>query len=84
MDLEQLSFGKFGAHNVDTSLGAETGNWYAVQMIGETVISAITASGDTGVAITGTYADGYVLYGAFTSITVTSGIARCYNARPTR
>jgi hypothetical protein len=55
------------------------GDWMAVQMISNTVIASITIDGavDTGWSAL-TQAEGKIIYGKITSITLTSGNVRMY------
>jgi len=56
-----------------------TGNFFALQAIGDTVIGTLTAVGDSGDVLTGvTLPSGMVVYGNFTAVTVTSGYIRAY------
>jgi hypothetical protein len=82
MDIDPQAFGKNGAANVNSGAGVTAGNWYAIQMIGDTTLSALTATNDSGATLAGDYPSGFVLYGNFRSITVTSGLARCYKTAP--
>lgn len=83
MDIDPQAFGRNGATMINSGSGAQTGQWYAVQMIGDTTFSVLTGANDTGVTNAGTYESGFVLYGNFTAVTVTSGLARCYKTQPT-
>ena len=69
---------EFGLKGFDLITGAtETGAWVAVQAVnGDAIFSAVTAIGDDQTSMT--ILDGGVTYGTFTSITVTSGVLKCY------
>lgn len=55
------------------------GTFSAIQLLEDTVFSALTESNATGGVITGrTLPAGLVLYGAFTGYTLTSGAVRAY------
>jgi hypothetical protein len=71
--------GKKGTINIiDTAL--HTGNWEAIQFIADSVIASLTESSSSGSLATKTITAGTIIYGQFTAIQLTSGIARCYNA----
>jgi hypothetical protein len=75
-----MNLGVNGAEGIDSGDGAQAGNWFALQMVGDTVLSALTAVGDSGSPLTGlTLPSGMVIYGNFTAVTVTSGYVRAYN-----
>jgi len=64
---------------------AEADEWFAIQAVGDAEIAALEEQDATvnGTESTGTHngdtlADGAVLFGTFTSITLTSGKVRCY------
>lgn len=88
-ELLSMQIGQAGVDTItNTSATTPKGTsteWFAVQAIGDTVIAAIaeddaTLNGSTetdtmaGLTIT----DGSIIYGTFTSITLTSGAVRCY------
>jgi hypothetical protein len=65
-----------------TGTTARTGNWYAIQILSDTVFSTLTTSiandGDTLAGVT--IPAGNVIYGPFTAITLTSGKAIAYKS----
>jgi len=73
-------FAPNGAHFIaTTSSNTATGSWYAIAFSQETEISALTASDWTGDSVAGkTFPAGYVIYGTFTGITLTSGECTAY------
>lgn len=65
---------------VDTT--TVTGVFFSVQMVTDTVFTTLTDTTDTGGPLAGlTIPAGVTLYGNFTSIKLTSGACRAYNAR---
>lgn len=81
-DLNVASMGGLGFEFVsDTSAHTPTsGNVFvAVQIVNDTVFSAIAGTGITGNTFTGnTISAGTIIFGRFTSITLTSGKAIAY------
>lgn len=74
-----MNLGVNGAEGIDSGDGAQAGNWFALQAIGDTVMSVATGVGDEGSPIAGlTIPSGMVIYGNFTNVTVTSGYIRAY------
>ena len=64
-----------------TSGGSATGKRYgALQVLNDTVFGALTASSIDGTAklVGPTFAAGTILYGAFSEVTVTSGIVAAH------
>lgn len=58
--------------------------FYALQMIGDTVLSDVTAHASapiTGTATGITYPAGFILYGKFTAVTLTSGSCIAYQGQ---
>tara|TARA_R110002020_G_scaffold240290_1_gene453019 strand:+ start:2984 stop:3265 length:282 start_codon:yes stop_codon:yes gene_type:complete len=81
---EQL--GKNGGTEVITNAeGGVTGkDFYCVYFPVETVVSAINGVGVTGIGyLTTTFVAGTTLFMNITEITITSGIAICYDEGPT-
>jgi hypothetical protein len=80
-NVNEKNLGVKGAVGIDTGAGAVTGNFFALQAIGDTVLTAYAGGPtDTGVTMAGlTLPSGIVVYGNFTSVTVTSGYIRAYN-----
>ena len=61
--------------------GAHTGNWFAISMITATIIAAWTPSFTTyGTLANITWPSGYILFGNFASIQLTSGSVVAYKA----
>jgi hypothetical protein len=60
------------------STNAQTGTWYAIQVIADAVFSAMTGNigGDTFTGVT--IPAGAILYGTFTAFTLTSGKVIAY------
>lgn len=78
--VNEKNLGVNGAVGIDTGAGVIAGNFFALQAIGDTVLTAYATSNDTGVTLAGvTLPSGMVIYGNFTSVTVTSGYIRAYN-----
>lgn len=85
MSSDKKFFGTYGSLTINSGSGAKTGLFYAIQCIGETTFSALSdATARTGgVALTTlTFADGTIIYGNFTAVTVATGAARCYETPP--
>lgn len=82
---ESKAFGVHGSLTINSTSGAKTGQFYAIQCIGETTFTLLTDSTADAASInlnTLTFADGFVLYGNFTAVTVATGTARCYKSPP--
>jgi|TARA_R110000824_G_scaffold164451_2_gene340696 hypothetical protein len=82
---DEQSFGAAGSQTLTSAQGSTTIDACAIQCIGDTVFATLTdgleASG--GAASTSlTYTDGIVLFGKFSTVSVTSGAARCYLSSP--
>jgi hypothetical protein len=76
----QTSFGQTGQNLTISDTAAKSGNWTAVQMLSDTVISSITIDGatDAGIAGVASHGAGTIIYGKITAITLTSGTVRMY------
>jgi hypothetical protein len=76
----QTSFGQTGQNLTIANTVARTGNWTALQVLSEAVISSITIDGatDAGIAGVASHAAGTIIYGKITAITLTSGTVRMY------
>lgn len=87
--LDSMALGQAGVDTItNTSATTPKGGaaeWFCIQAIADTVISAISESNATlnGSTATNTLAgitlaSGALIFGTFTSITLTSGKVRCY------
>jgi hypothetical protein len=76
----QTSFGQTGQNLTIANTAARTGNWTALQVLSEAVISSITIDGavDAAIAAVASYDAGIIIYGKITAITLTSGTVRMY------
>ena len=76
----QTSFGQTGQNLTIANTAASTGNWTALQVLSNAVISSITIDGatDAGIAGVASHAAGTIIYGKITAITLTSGTVRMY------
>lgn len=70
-----LEFSSAGSVIADAASGATAGSFGAIQFLKDSTISAITASGveDSSKLVT-TLAAGTIVYGQFTSVTISSGL----------
>lgn len=79
-----LALGQNGCH-FESGTDAITGNFYAIQMMADTVFSTLTddslsSTSDDATAIT--YIRGEVIFGQFTAFTLASGAVRAYLGTP--
>lgn len=88
-ELLSMQIGQAGVDTITntsaTTPGGDSAEWFAMQAVGDTVISAIAeqdaalnGSIETDTLAGATLTDGTIIYGSFTSVTLTSGILRCY------
>lgn len=85
MSSDKKFFGTYGSLTINPGSGAKTGLFYAVQCIGETTFTTLTdeTAESGGVNLnTLTFADGTIIYGNFSAVTVATGAARCYKTPP--
>lgn len=76
-NIYNLSGGNGGQYISNTA--AHTGDFYAIQFTADSVLNAWTGN-ISGSVPTETFGKGDVIYGRFTSVTLTSGAAILYNA----
>lgn len=70
-----LEFSSAGSIIIDSAAGATSGNFGAIQCLKDSTISAITATGvDNATKLQTTFGAGTILYGVFTSVTITDGL----------
>jgi len=72
--MQPKSFPDSGSNTYST--GTNTGEWYAIQCLEEASISTNETNGDD--LSSQTLPAGIIIYGSFTSITVSSGVIRAY------
>lgn len=74
------AYGHFGK-DIIADTAAHTGNWYALQMLQDTVFTAITdASLKSGSATARTYVAGFMYYGKISALTLASGSCIAFRA----
>lgn len=79
-NINSVNLGVNGAVGINNAAGAVAGDFFALQAIGDTVLTAYAAGNDSGATLAGlTLPSGMVVYGNFTSVTVASGYIRAYN-----
>lgn len=78
-EVDNLSLGSNGALIV-TGTGANTGEWYAIQVIEDAAFSALTGFQLQGTWTGVTFAAGTIIYGRFTAFTLSSGKVVAYRA----
>ena len=61
-----------------TGVGAQTGNWFAIQIVDDAVFTTLTGNmaGDTYAGVT--FPAGLVIHGTFTALTLASGKVIAY------
>jgi hypothetical protein len=81
---DSLMLGQYGAYLVDSGTQAMDPPAHTIEAAnGEDLVwSALVESGSDVASKMTTLPSGQRTYGVFTSITVTSGVARCYKIRP--
>jgi len=78
-ELSNLSFGQMGFTSI-TDTNAHAGTFVAIKAVhGDAVISTATSSIGDNLPTSMTVLEGDVIYGAFSSITLTSGKVLAYN-----
>jgi hypothetical protein len=78
-NLYKITTGSTGKNNIVSTTAVTTGDWVAVQVLADAVISSAIIDGAAVTALSGTtLSQGIWLYGKITSITLASGIVRCY------
>jgi hypothetical protein len=78
-NLYKITTGSTGKNNIISNTTVTTGDWLAVQILADAVIASVIIDGATVTALSGTtLSQGIWLYGKITSVTLTSGIVRCY------
>ena len=78
-EVDNLSLGSNGALIV-TGTNANTGEWYAIQVIEDAAFSALTGFQLQGTWTGVTFAAGTIIYGRFTAFTLSSGKVVAYRA----
>lgn len=78
-EVDNLSLGSNGALIV-TGTGANTGEWYAIQIIEDAAFSALTGFQLQGTWTGVTLPTGLIIYGRFTAFTLSSGKVIAYRA----
>ncbi len=75
--------GQFGG-DIIADANAHTGNWFAIAMITDTIIASWTPSFDVaGTLASITFPAGFLLFGNFKAITLTSGSVVAYKTANT-
>lgn len=76
-----LEFSSAGSIIVDSAAGATTGSFGAIQFLKDSTISALTAEKvqDSSKLLT-TFAAGTVIYGQFSSVTLSDGLVALHKA----
>jgi hypothetical protein len=70
-----LEFSSVGSIIIDSAAGATAGNFGAIQFLKDATISAIAGSAIGNIAkLQTTFSAGTVLYGKFSSVTLSSGL----------
>ena len=71
-----LKFSSAGSIIVDAAAGATTGSFSAIQFLKDSTISALTAADkvQNSAKLVDTFAAGTILYGQFSSVTISSGL----------
>ena len=70
-----LEFSSVGSIIIDSAAGATTGNFGAIQFIKDATISAVAGDSITNITkLQTSFSAGTVLYGKFTSVTLSSGL----------
>ena len=70
-----LEFSSVGSIIIDAAAGATTGNFGAIQVLQDATISAVAGESITNITkLQSTFSTGLVLYGKFTSVTLSSGL----------
>ena len=70
-----LKFSSVGSIIIDSAAGATTGNFGAIQFLKDATISAVAGSSITNITkLQTSFSAGTVLYGKFTSVTLSSGL----------
>lgn len=78
-NLYKITTGSTGKNNIVSTTAVTVGDWVAVQVLADAVIASAVIDGVTVTSLSGTtLSQGIWLYGKITSITLTSGIVRCY------
>jgi len=81
-EIQSEGVGRYGAV-VETGTTAVTGAFFAIQMIEDSVFSALTSSTWSGdVATSVTFPAGLIIYGSFSAFTLASGKVIAYKAAP--
>lgn len=80
VNIWQTTFGQTGQNLTIANTAARTGNWTALQVLSDAVISSITIDGaiDAGIAGVASHTAGTIIYGKITAITLASGTVRMY------
>lgn len=70
-----LEFSSVGSIIIDAAAGATAGNFGAIQVLQDATISAVAGESITNLTkLQSTFSTGLVLYGKFTSVTLSSGL----------
>lgn len=70
-----LEFSSVGSIIIDAAAGATAGNFGAIQVLQDATISAVAGESITNITkLQSTFSTGLVLYGKFTSVTLSSGL----------
>lgn len=70
-----LEFSSVGSIIIDSAAGATTGNFGAIQILKDSTISAVSGESIGNIAkLQDNYPAGIVIYGKFTSVTLSSGL----------
>ena len=70
-----LEFSSVGSIIIDSAAGATAGNFGAIQVLQDATISAVAGESITNITkLQSTFSTGLVLYGKFTSVTLSSGL----------
>ena len=70
-----LEFSSVGSIIIDAAAGATAGNFGAIQVLQDATISAVAGESITNITkLQSTFSAGVVLYGKFTSVTLSSGL----------
>ena len=78
-NLYKITTGSTGKNNIVSTTAVTPGDWVAVQVLADAVIASAVIDGVTVTSLSGTtLSQGIWLYGKITSITLASGIVRCY------